>query len=243
MRALALALLAAAPPAPTHAQAISDLTGLTETLQPGSRPARARRGSVLLAVDDQDGWWRPGLSRARGLPSRVVEQALRAGVTNLQRTIAGRWAVNPGVARGRVRVGGEIIAPDWESDGLAGTAACASGSGVGGTLGVRARDLVPGFTVSCGPTIGDRMGVRSTPAGVGPLPPARRSGPGIMGNGRTPEVLRSDLYREPIEASLNLHTERTRLDAAFRLPDACASRARGAGRLRDLEARRRSVYH
>lgn len=252
-RALALALLAAAHfPAPTRAQAISDLTGLTGLLQPGSRPALALGGDPFCSpVEDQDGWWqRPGLSRGQEV---IVEgtwsEPLRTDVANLQRTIAGRWAVDPSVARGRVRVGGEIIAPDWGIRWAGGDGGVRlEGSGVGGTLAVRARELVPGFTVQAvSPTIGDRMGVRSTPAGVG----ARYRFLTIAvlqaawETSRAPEVLRSDLYGEPIEASLNLRAERTRLDAAILLPGRLrVEGSAGWDDFRDLEARQAApVYH
>jgi hypothetical protein len=252
-RAIALALLAAAPlPTPTLAQAISDLTGLTGLLQPGSRPALALGGDPFCSpVDDQDGWWqRPGLSRGQEV---IVEgtwsEPLRTDVANLQRTIAGRWAVDPSVARGRVRLGGEIIAPDWGIRWASGDGGMRlEGSGVGGTLGMRVRELVPGFTVQAvSPTIGDRMGVRSTPAGVGARYCFRTLAvvQAAWETSREPEVLRSDLYGEPIEASLNLRTERTRVDASIRLPGRLrVEGSAGWGDFQDLEARQAApVYH
>ena len=220
---LVLALLGA--PAPACAQTISDLTGLTGLLQPGSRPALAIGGDPFCSpVEDQDGWWqRMGLSRP---PEVMVEGAwsepVQSDVANDRRTISGRWVVDPPFARGRVRVAGEIMAPDWRA-GWTGSDGSVrlEGSGVGGTFGARAFDLIPGLTIQgVSPTVGDLKGVRSPAAGAG----ARyRVGSlavlqGAWEASRAPEMLRSDLYNEPIAASLNLRSERSRLDAVVRLP-------------------------
>ena len=245
-----LALLGA--PIPASAQTISDLTGLTGLLQPGSRPALAIGGDPFCSpLEDQDGWWqRMGLSRPPGvLIEGAWSEPLQSEVANERRTVSGRWVAEPPFARGHVRVAGEIMAPDWQAGWIGNDGGVRlEGSGVGGTFGARAFEVIPGLTLQgVSPTIGDLSGVRSPAAGAG----ARyRAGSfavlqGSWETSRFPEMLRSDLYDEPIAASLNLRSERSRIDAAVRLP--WRFRLEGSvarGDFRGLEAREVApVYH
>ncbi len=251
--ALAFALLVAAHvPNAARSQAFSDLTGLTGVLQPGSRPALALGGDPFRsAVEDQDGWWpQLGLSRRSEV---VVEGAwsepLRTNVANVRRTFAGRCVAEPPFARDHVRIGGEIIAPNWGvrwagEDGEVRL----GGSGVGGIVGIRIRELIPGLTVQgVSPVFGDLRSVRGPAAGAGARYRFRRLAvvQASWEASRAPEAVRSDLYGELIEASLNLRSERAGLDAVITLP----ARLRVEGSVarsdfQDLEGREVApVYH
>jgi hypothetical protein len=222
-RALAFALLAAAlVPVGAASQTLSDLTGL---LQPGSRPSLALGGDPFRsALDDQYGWWPElGLSREPEVGVEGVwSEPLHSEVANLQRVLTGRWVVDaPGVGS-RLRLGGEIVAPNWGIRWAGGDGAVRlGGSGVGGIVGARVRELLPGLTVQgVSPSFGALQDVRGPAAGGGVRYRFRRLAvlQASWDRSRSPELLRSDLYGESIEASLNLGSERTRVDAALSLP-------------------------
>jgi hypothetical protein len=222
-RALVAALLATAlVPVAAGSQTLSDLTGL---LQPGSRPSLALGGDPFRsAVDDQYGWWQElGLSREPEIGVEGVwSEPLHSEVANLQRALTGRWVVDPPGVRGRLRLGGEIFAPNWGIRWAGGDGAVRlGGSGVGGIVGARARELLPGLTVQgVSPSFGALQDVRGPAAGGGARYRFRRLAvlQASRESGRSPELLRSDLYGELIQASLNLRSERTRADAAVMLP-------------------------
>ena len=210
----------------TSVEAAGEITPL---LQPGSRAALGLGGDPFLSpLLDECGWWsEPGfttspMARVRSVASEPLTRratrgggSLDFGETSVQMQYASRFAGRP------LALSGRISSPRWN-----GTLAAAGGElrfigeGSRAEAGVRVSELAPGLSAQASGPLWADGGARRTAslgAGLRYRPRPWLAAQASWREARIPEAFSSDLYGEPLAASLNLRSEQRRLDGRLAL--------------------------
>lgn len=200
---------------------------VADLLQPGSRAALGLGGDPFLSpLADESGWWsQAGLAsgRMRGMSAELSAPiAMRRGnVGALNSSRFGALVVEEWRAPGStVRFSGMLRDPHWHA-GVSTSSGDLAVRGGASTLvgGLRAERGSGGIVLQAtGPLWSETNATRHEAWGVGARLRRKSLGAAQISWTReeTPDVLRSDLYGEPIAASLNLAAERLSADAAIR---------------------------
>jgi hypothetical protein len=218
------------------ATAAAASTEFASLLRPGSRSALGLGGDPFRSpLRDECGWWsQPEFTwvpRVR-MVSRS-SQPLSEGAETGGRLSAGETSWRVG---GETRIAGRplSLAGRFSNVRWAGAFDAADGElrlsneGAGAEAALRLEDIVPGLSAQAAGPLWSEHGRGSAPsAGVGVRLHAghRVVAQASWTGSRRPELLRSDLYGEPLIASLNLRSEQRRLDARVRLPGRLALEA------------------
>ncbi|HEY2954030.1 MAG TPA: hypothetical protein VGK89_02130 [Candidatus Eisenbacteria bacterium] len=218
-RALALALLL------VWASGARAAPGVRSLLEPGSRAAPGLGGDPFRSpLRDECGWWsEPGFAAgpevrlqsfaSEPLTSRATRGggSLRFGETSWRLLGATRVAGRP------LALAGQLSAPRWTGTlAAAGGELRFSGAGSRAEAGLRVNDLLPGLSAQAAGPLWIEGGGRqaaSLGAGLRYRPRTWLAAQASWQAARMPEALTSDLYGEPLAASLNLRSEQRRLDA------------------------------
>jgi len=225
-RAIAPLALALATACVSSAHAAGEIT---PWLQPGSRAAPGIGGDPFRSpLMDECGWWsEPGFT-----PSPLVRVQSVASEPISKRATRGGGSLSFGETSwhllGATRIGGRPLAfagrlssPRWSGRlPAAGGELRFSGERSRVEAGVRVEGVAPGLSAQVvGPLWTEGGGRQTTNLGAGlryrprPWLAAQASWRGT----RTPEAFSSDLYGQPIAASINLRSEQRRLDARVTL--------------------------